>query len=580
MRWKVHGRRTMYESDWVNVYLDDVELPDGTHIDHHVLTFPKGSQTAVVVNPAETHILLIWRHRFVTDQWGWEVPAGWVEPSEDPLEAIQREVLEETGYRVKNLDPLIAYDAMPGISTMRFVAWKGEADERLQRSDIENEVFSAHWIPAEQVRDYLLRGEISDGPSVAALSTYLTASRHSNEGESRVVPSPTANTGANMSLTNTVGFWSYTHRDNDLDGGRIIRLAERLRDEYELLTGDELQIFIDKKDLSWGDEWKARIDDALIGTTFFIPIVTPKFFRSSECRRELILFADQAESLGVKELLLPLLYLDVPALHDESTEDEAVSKIKQTQYVNWTELRLEDEDSARYRREVNKLAKRLAEIASLVSQRPTVLLEESKSVEAEEEFPPGFYESMAEAEALLPEWQTIIVRIGELSREIGEAMEKATAEVAVSDKRNGGFAGRLRVAKNLAATLSPVANEMESLSAQYSSTLVRVDPGVLTIIRLVGEAVDDQSEASEVEQARDLFESITGFATISRDNVETIGTFIGTLASIGNFDRGLGQQMRKIKSALQKIIDGQAVMDEWQQRIDATNISTVPQTDS
>ena len=40
MRWKVHGRRTMYESDWVNVYLDDVELPDGTHIDHHVLTMP------------------------------------------------------------------------------------------------------------------------------------------------------------------------------------------------------------------------------------------------------------------------------------------------------------------------------------------------------------------------------------------------------------------------------------------------------------------------------------------------------------------------------------------------------------
>ena len=46
MRWKVHGRRTMYESDWVNVYLDDVELPDGTHIDHHVLTMSKASQAA------------------------------------------------------------------------------------------------------------------------------------------------------------------------------------------------------------------------------------------------------------------------------------------------------------------------------------------------------------------------------------------------------------------------------------------------------------------------------------------------------------------------------------------------------
>ena len=82
MGWKVHGRRTMYESDWVNVYLDDVELPDGTHIDHHVLTMPKASQTAVVLNRTEDQILLIWRHRFITDTWGWEVPAGWVEPDE------------------------------------------------------------------------------------------------------------------------------------------------------------------------------------------------------------------------------------------------------------------------------------------------------------------------------------------------------------------------------------------------------------------------------------------------------------------------------------------------------------------
>jgi len=83
-RWSVHGRRTIYESEWVNVYLGDVELPDGQHIDHHVLTFPKASQTAVVLNDARDHVLLIWRHRYITDTWGWEVPAGWVEPGEEP----------------------------------------------------------------------------------------------------------------------------------------------------------------------------------------------------------------------------------------------------------------------------------------------------------------------------------------------------------------------------------------------------------------------------------------------------------------------------------------------------------------
>jgi hypothetical protein len=74
VRWKVHGRRTMYESDWVDVHLDDVELPDGTHIDHHVLAMPKAAQTAVVLDDTGDHVLLLWRHRFVTDKWGWEVP--------------------------------------------------------------------------------------------------------------------------------------------------------------------------------------------------------------------------------------------------------------------------------------------------------------------------------------------------------------------------------------------------------------------------------------------------------------------------------------------------------------------------
>ena len=54
----------MYESDWVNVYLDDVELPDGAHIDHHVLDFPRGSVGAVLVDEQE-RILLPGR-----DIWG------------------------------------------------------------------------------------------------------------------------------------------------------------------------------------------------------------------------------------------------------------------------------------------------------------------------------------------------------------------------------------------------------------------------------------------------------------------------------------------------------------------------------
>jgi 8-oxo-dGTP pyrophosphatase MutT (NUDIX family) len=162
----------MYESDWVNVYLDDVELPDGSHIDHHVLTMPKASQTAVVVNAAGDQVLLIWRHRFITDTWGWEVPAGWVEPGESSEDAIRREILEETGHSVNTVSPMVSYYAIPGISTMKFTAWIASGGSRV-RSPNSEETVDVAWHSTEDLRDLVAAGEITDGPSLTSLSYWL-----------------------------------------------------------------------------------------------------------------------------------------------------------------------------------------------------------------------------------------------------------------------------------------------------------------------------------------------------------------------------------------------------------------------
>ena len=165
----------MYESDWVNVYLDDVELPDGTHIDHHILTMPKASQTAIVLNDARDHVLLIWRHRFITDKWGWEVPAGWVEPGENPERSILREILEETGYEGASLSRISEWDAIPGISTMHFTAWLATGARFSQDPD-GMEGSRVEWHPLSSAADLLRSGAVVDGPSLTTLSIFLLLS--------------------------------------------------------------------------------------------------------------------------------------------------------------------------------------------------------------------------------------------------------------------------------------------------------------------------------------------------------------------------------------------------------------------
>ena len=98
MRWTVHGERPIYESEWMRLVLVDVEIPGGERFDHHVIRFPRGAAGTVVCDDTRG-VLLLWRHRFATDTWGWEIPAGYLDAGETPEQAAEREVCEETGWR-------------------------------------------------------------------------------------------------------------------------------------------------------------------------------------------------------------------------------------------------------------------------------------------------------------------------------------------------------------------------------------------------------------------------------------------------------------------------------------------------
>lgn len=63
------------------------------------------------------------------------------------------------------------------------------------------------------------------------------------------------------------GFWSYVRNDDKGMHGAIKRLAQHVKDEYGVLTGQELDLFFDSASLKWGDDWDSQIRQALEATT-------------------------------------------------------------------------------------------------------------------------------------------------------------------------------------------------------------------------------------------------------------------------------------------------------------------------
>ena len=168
MRWTVHGERPIYESEWVRLVLTDVEIPGGDRFEHHVVRAPHDASGTVVVDP-ERGLLLLWRHRFITDTWGWEIPAGRVDPGETPEAAATREVREETGWSVGQLRHLASYHPTNGLSDQTFhlflgvdAAYAGEPTDPGESERVE-------WVAIDRVRELVREGNILDGMSLTGI---------------------------------------------------------------------------------------------------------------------------------------------------------------------------------------------------------------------------------------------------------------------------------------------------------------------------------------------------------------------------------------------------------------------------
>lgn len=174
-KWIAHGERSLYASRWVDVRLVDVETPDGHRFEHHVLRMQRVA-VASVLDEDRRRLLMLRRHRFIDDSWGWEVPVGIVEPDESALQTAAREVEEETGWRPAQLRRVLEFQPALGIADTPHELFAAVGAHRIGEPTDVTEADQVAWMPVENLLGMVDDGSIRDGATLVAV-LHLLASR-------------------------------------------------------------------------------------------------------------------------------------------------------------------------------------------------------------------------------------------------------------------------------------------------------------------------------------------------------------------------------------------------------------------
>ena len=166
--WKRLTRETKYENPWITVVEDDVELPNGKRTIYGVVR----CKDCVGVLPFvdDDHVLLVQQYRYLVGHTTWEMPTGGVHDGEAHLDAAQRELAEEAGYRAEVLTPLTVFHTSKSVveETAYLYAARGLTVADGHQPD-DTEFIRRRVFPFAEVVEMVTRGEITDAMTIIAV---------------------------------------------------------------------------------------------------------------------------------------------------------------------------------------------------------------------------------------------------------------------------------------------------------------------------------------------------------------------------------------------------------------------------
>jgi CheY-like chemotaxis protein len=141
-----------------------------------------------------------------------------------------------------------------------------------------------------------------------------------------------------MPKSPALAFLSYTRKDDEFFGGYITAFRKMLENAVQVVTGEtSFQVFQDIDGIVIGENWEKKLDEAIHGSSFFVPMLSPLFFNSKHCREEVEKFLEHERALKRSDLILPIYFLTTAKLEkeEEKTKDPLATEFAKRQLFDW-----------------------------------------------------------------------------------------------------------------------------------------------------------------------------------------------------------------------------------------------------
>lgn len=171
MAWTKHDSRVVFENDWMAVLEDRVTNPGGGENLYGHVHF-KNVAVAILPIDEQGNTRLVGQSRYTLGEYSWELPMGGAALQENPLDAAQRELQEETGLTAGDWTELMRLHPSNSITDELGIVFVARDLSEGTASLEECEDITVKTVSLDEAVQMAMDGRITDALSVAALLRY------------------------------------------------------------------------------------------------------------------------------------------------------------------------------------------------------------------------------------------------------------------------------------------------------------------------------------------------------------------------------------------------------------------------